>query len=169
MPSAALSGVDADYVVGLAEMPALLERLVKRPEGRRPRRKTAMTSEEIVQQTCPECGGGLTRVRLGGLDEYRCHVGHRLGGQTLIEAKRELRERMILATLAQIEELVALLEATADSQEPSSQTEVWAQVEAHRREIAALRQLVDSPISVGDSAAEPLVQASPQPESAESR
>ena len=144
MPRAALTGVAVDHVVTLEEMPALLTTLTKEGSPRRPLQEAVIMADELVNQSCPECGGALTKTRLGDFEEYRCHVGHRLGRLSMIEAKRALHERLLLGGLAQAEELVALIDATDE--------EARSEIEGHERVIAALRQLLGLPAKAsGDS------------------
>jgi two-component system chemotaxis response regulator CheB len=133
MPQAAVQAFDVDYAVGLAEMPALLERLAAGEGIRRSTTVAEARSSLELLQTCPECGGAMQVERVGRTREYRCHVGHRYGAQTMLEAKRGLQERSLLSALAQTEELVELLiEQKGELGAPTG--------EAFERELAALRE-----------------------------
>jgi two-component system chemotaxis response regulator CheB len=94
MPANALRYVDVDYVVPVAQMPALLGRLAAEPAGATPQIPADLRLEVIIaaQQTsgmgtqdalgtpsrlsCPECGGVLWEIEDKGPLRYRCHVGH---------------------------------------------------------------------------------------------
>ncbi len=127
MPESALSNVAVDYVVPLAEMGALLTRLVQeppRPAGIIPEdiKLEAAIAERIVGSTeqvarlgtpapltCPGCGGSLWQLNEGQVTRFRCHTGHAFTlGALLDDSRRELEETLWVA-LRMMEERKNLL------------------------------------------------------------
>lgn len=105
MPRAALARVRVKYVLPVAEMPALLDRLVREPlHEEQVREKMDDTEErasrlaerdivaqarderanEVTVYTCPECGGSMWQINENGLIQFNCHVGHAYGAEILL-------------------------------------------------------------------------------------
>jgi len=53
---------------------------------------------------CPECGGGMNRVRAVGSTHYVCHAGHSYAPQTLLAAKEEGIESALWTALSALQE-----------------------------------------------------------------
>jgi len=74
--------------------------------------------EEITEPTtlvCPECGGPLRYVREAALPAYfRCHTGHVLSPETLLDQQREGVEQAIWTALRTLQERVRLLRTLAE-------------------------------------------------------
>jgi two-component system, chemotaxis family, protein-glutamate methylesterase/glutaminase len=105
MPSNALDHVDVDHCVPLAEMAALLLKLVAQPA--RPMvpipeeicLEAAIAAQEHANMdtddklgklspfTCPECQGPLWEIADGKLLRYRCHAGHALSAEAMLSAQ----------------------------------------------------------------------------------
>jgi two-component system, chemotaxis family, protein-glutamate methylesterase/glutaminase len=118
MPGAALSRAKPDHVGLLADMPALLESLVREPagppgpvpEGIRyeveiARRGLATVNgmdsiaAKIVSR--PDCGGVMWQVEEGGDIRYRCHIGHAYTAELMSVALGEnLRSALAIALRA---------------------------------------------------------------------
>ncbi|HEV2273770.1 MAG TPA: chemotaxis protein CheB [Acidobacteriaceae bacterium] len=109
MPDSAIRGLNVQYIVKLAEMGPLLTKLAMTDHNPPPNATPEPVLVETAMQTCPECGGAMTLTRMGPLQEYRCHIGHRFGLRTLIEQKANNIEHILEAALAQSEELSSLL------------------------------------------------------------
>jgi two-component system chemotaxis response regulator CheB len=112
MPRSAAQLAGPDYVVSLAELPALLIKLVQEPvnpdQRARPmdpiERMPEVVEHDMARQarnerrgevsvfTCPECGGALWQVDEAGLVRYRCHVGHAYRGEVLLSEQTEALE-----------------------------------------------------------------------------
>lgn len=97
MPRNALRQVQADHVVPLSDLAALLVRLVQGWDGkdqmndeevRRLRTEVEVARDqhayqrsilelgEVVPITCPGCHGALVQIQEGSLLRFRCHTGH---------------------------------------------------------------------------------------------
>jgi len=53
---------------------------------------------------CPECGGGLSTMRAGNAQYYRCHVGHVYAPQALIAAQHDKAEAALWTVVTMLEE-----------------------------------------------------------------
>ncbi|GGK19581.1 chemotaxis protein CheB [Deinococcus malanensis] len=122
MPQSALTRVEVDHVVRVADLAALLDRLARnvprqaaavddatrertRREVRIARsdnafRQGVMEFGKVTPQTCPECGGVLVQISESGFTRYRCHTGHAYTGDTLLVSVTEHIEETLWATCA---------------------------------------------------------------------
>jgi two-component system chemotaxis response regulator CheB len=112
MPLNAAKVAGADHVVSVAELPALLIRLVQQPEPLDPgadsmdpiEQMNEIVDEDMITQakngrqgevsvfTCPECGGALWQVDETGVIRFRCHVGHAYQAEVLLSEQTEALE-----------------------------------------------------------------------------
>jgi two-component system chemotaxis response regulator CheB len=140
MPDSAIRGLNVQYIVSLAEIPLLLARLSMAEHNTSKPGEPILPNVESTRQACPECGGAMTSVRMGSLREYRCHIGHRLGLQTMIAQKTSVVERALETALSQSEELTDLLHQALE--EPSESSAALEEEIARRRlEQETLRNL----------------------------
>ena len=134
MPRSALEYVQVDHCVPLAEMGALLGRLVTAPLPRTkppaPSRrmeqevKAVMTSEPGVHSdpkeyghlshfSCPDCGGVLFEMDEQGLLRYRCRVGHAYTAGALSVQQQTALDGALWAALRALEESASLVRRMA--------------------------------------------------------
>ncbi|MBT2559120.1 chemotaxis protein CheB [Hymenobacter sp. ISL-91] len=132
MPESALNNVAVDYVAPLAEMGALLTRLVHEtpppaagsvPEDIRLEAAIAErvvgNTEEVAQLgrpvpfTCPGCGGSLWQLNEGNVVRFRCHTGHAFTLGTLLDDSRQGLEETLWVALRMMEERKNLLRTLA--------------------------------------------------------
>lgn len=66
------------------------------------------TLEMPATQSCPDCGGPMRQEREGDLVEFRCHIGHRLTAETVLNAKLRKIEETLGAALAMLNERAEL-------------------------------------------------------------
>jgi two-component system chemotaxis response regulator CheB len=144
MPENAIRGLNVQYIVRIREMGSLLAKLTGRNERAFPG-PAVEPPLEPGGQTCPECGGVMSTVRLGGLREYRCHTGHRFGFRTLIAEKRNVVENLIDSALAQSEELTDLLAMALSDADSAVKGILHDEIAERRREQHALRELANRP------------------------
>lgn len=127
MPSSALANVRVEYSVPLAEIPALLTRLVAEPaeDGAGPEvdpEAAALRFEADIAEmepyalhaderpgkpsgfSCPECHGVLYEVHDGELVRYRCRVGHAYGSETLLALQSESVEAALWTAFQALKE-----------------------------------------------------------------
>lgn len=132
MPQNVLKQLEVDHVVPLAEMGALLTKLLKRPA-----RKDKPVPEDIaieariaervlsdlrsveavgdqVPFNCPNCGGVLWEVAKGGVLRYRCHTGHAYTSAVLLAEQNAKIEETLWIALRMFEERRNLLTTMSD-------------------------------------------------------
>src|SRR5215472_8612275 len=134
MPDSAIRGLNVQYIVRLEEMALLLSRLAVSDENVTKPGEPIQPIAEATGQACPECGGAMTAVRMGSLREYRCHIGHRMGLQTMISQKTGLVEHAMEVALSQSEELTNLLEHALNESNPESPQTLRDQIAKRRNE-----------------------------------
>jgi two-component system chemotaxis response regulator CheB len=54
--------------------------------------------------SCPDCTGGMNRVRTGAAVHYTCHIGHTWSPQTLLAAQAEKIEQALWTAISMLEE-----------------------------------------------------------------
>jgi two-component system chemotaxis response regulator CheB len=133
MPTNALEYVEADHLVPLAQLAALLSRLTaEQPEVHKP----SISKEElslleieftIAKQdnafemgiidkgnltpfTCPDCHGALTQLVEGNIIRYRCHTGHAYTINALLSEVTDSVESMLYQSMRGLEETKMLLQ-----------------------------------------------------------
>ena len=141
MPDSAIRGLNVQYIVRLEEMGPLLARLSVTDHDHSIPGETIHPIETPSGQVCPECGGAMTAVRLGTLLEYRCHIGHRMGLQTMIAEKTRLVEHALDVALSQSEELTKLLHTALDESGHKSPESLHEEIAKRDEEQKALRAL----------------------------
>lgn len=114
MPRNAIARAPVDYALPLAEIPALLQRLVRQPVTRSPHAEPppapldARTDGVPALLACPDCNGTLWEIREGEELAYRCRVGHAYSLNSLFEANDEGLERALWIAVRALEETAAL-------------------------------------------------------------
>ncbi|MCA1554007.1 MAG: chemotaxis protein CheB, partial [Chloroflexi bacterium] len=129
MPRNALENVAVDYVLPVAEIAALLERLSREPESEKAMnqaadetqaRETEIIRTDILAQrrgersglptvmTCPECGGVVWELEQGELIHYRCHVGHTYTAASMLAAQTDALEAALWTAVRALEESATL-------------------------------------------------------------
>ena len=149
MPESAIRSLNVQYILPLKEIAPLLTRLSmgERRESQTFSETSAETqvhaSAPLVRQACPECGGAMTVEQLGGIKEYVCHVGHRLGLQSMISDKTDVVERSMWKALSQSEELIDLLEQAQNDLDSMVLGSVQSEIESRRRDLHTLRGVLE--------------------------
>ena len=160
MPLTALNRAEPEHVVGLADMPALLDNLVLQPAGQpRPIPRSLKCEMEIARcgdgnmdemdaigrrsvLACPDCGGLTWEIGEDDMSHDRCRAG-RTGdladldenlGRALGSALRILEERVALARR---------LERQATRSGHRLLAETWAErAQEHERELGVIRSSI---------------------------
>lgn len=127
LPEAGLAAMRPNSCVPVAEMAALVNRLVHEepplaPEVPRDLQWEAAMAEGVlggmeaaeewgrkVPLTCPDCGGQLWRNRGERTDRYRCHQGHAFTSASLQNAQTDRIERTLWVSLRMMEEQARML------------------------------------------------------------
>lgn len=138
MPTSVLEYVNVDFVLPLAEIGQKLNEIAALPVsevamGQIPELERMKTEIEIAAEknafeigvmkmgelsplTCPECHGVLLKLREGNIVRYRCHTGHSYLSSSLLSEITESVEVKLWQALKSLEEMILLLEQSADEQ-----------------------------------------------------
>jgi two-component system, chemotaxis family, protein-glutamate methylesterase/glutaminase len=126
MPRAAAQAAEVDHVLPVAQMPALLARLVSDevagadPASNLMQMEVAMASLDAdgMHQperpgapagiSCPDCNGSLFELHEGGLTRLRCRVGHAWSPESLVAQQSAAYETALWTALRTLEEKAAL-------------------------------------------------------------
>jgi len=132
MPGNALQQVEVDHVLPAAAMGELLARLIAdsaeapadpAPTGMRVEVEMEGFSLEAFEGnhpgrpsgfSCPDCHGVLWQIRDGGLQRYRCRVGHAWSPESLLTRQSEALEAALWVALRSLEERAALARRLAE-------------------------------------------------------
>ena len=109
MPQSALVNVDVDFVVELAELPALLTTLA----GRESEKAIGVSNDmqtKLTRLTCPDCNGPIEEFQAGAMPEFKCRVGHSYSPASMVAAHAEWLERALWAAVLALEEGAELAE-----------------------------------------------------------
>jgi len=168
MPRSAMEHVKTDYVVALAQMPALLTELVAQQvasgsgngAGKEKQIKKEVKYAEAdmaaieddsrpgdpSQFACPECGGVLWELEEEGLQRFRCRVGHAYTAQSLDAEQRETIEGALWAAIRGLEESASLARQMANKAGQNKGSKVAKRFNESAREkmeqAAILRNLI---------------------------
>jgi two-component system chemotaxis response regulator CheB len=114
MPTSALEVAGADHTVPVAEMGALLEKIVRgelRERGgrsgmaTRAHRQSPQDSSAVPSPFgCPDCGGVLWELKGADLSGYECRVGHAFAPGELLDRNDETFEDALWAAVRALEE-----------------------------------------------------------------
>jgi two-component system, chemotaxis family, protein-glutamate methylesterase/glutaminase len=136
MPRSALDYIDPNYLMPLAELPAILVQLIRSPDADGRRRagqpvvavaEPSDTTERLGQSagecldddpwtnhasgfTCPECTGPLWEVEEYGFSEYICRIGHRFSPGNLLALERHRSDEQLQSALSALCEETKLAE-----------------------------------------------------------
>ena len=127
MPTAAMRNAKVDHVLKMAEMPGVIERLVRQrvKEGTDAMLRKQDKAIDVAEAgsdwienrpfdgpptvfTCPECGGSLWEVGGGGQSRYRCYVGHGYTADGLAAEQRDRLEDALWSAVRALQEHAAL-------------------------------------------------------------
>ena len=132
MPAAAVRRARPDHVVALAEMPALLKKLVQQPAGdpfpipERLRFEVDIARNGHFKMSdmdrigrrsalaCPDCHGVMWEIEEGDIVRYRCHVGHAYTADAMAYALDENLTRALATALRALDERIAITEKLRD-------------------------------------------------------
>ncbi len=133
MPESALAAVEADYVLSITEIPAVLTALATQPaEPTRLAKDPGMAQEVGAVEanmaafesanrpgkpsvfSCPDCNGTLWEVEEGEFLRFRCRVGHAYTADHLAMEQSEALERALWAGLRALEENATLYHRMAE-------------------------------------------------------
>lgn len=151
MPETALTNLDVDYRVRLADMAGLLTRLVNEPAGPlvavpESLRREALMAEETADTTalhdgeknptslsCPECSGPLWRGEPGGT-QFRCLVGHAYQLDSLMQGADQEIDRTLWAAIRLFEQRANIARMMSDREYGQGREQRAALHDSHAQE-----------------------------------
>lgn len=160
MPANALRATVPDHVASLAELPALLVRLVREPSAPTPaipvdiRLENAIAAQELSDMraddrlgtqspfTCPDCQGALWEIEDGDMLRYRCHVGHAYTAETVLSAREEEIERLLGGLLRSHQQRAALTRRMVERERHGRHSRFVERLEARARDYEDDAELV---------------------------
>jgi len=163
MPESAIRAVEIDHIVPVAEMGALLSRLVDEPipeqngaqiSPERTEMEVRIAMEDMTQlknmftygeptlYTCPECHGVLSAFSEGGRVRFRCHTGHAFSANSLLTSISENVEVSLWNAARTVQESVLLLNHMGDHFAEVNQPKIAALYFKKAREAMARAQMV---------------------------
>ena len=102
-----------------------------------------MEDKEIIQATCPECRGPLTKVGHDHIHEYECLVGHKYSARALLKAHSETEERALWAAVVALEEARVMTDAIAEEFTPEIAHRLALQSELKQRQALDVRKILE--------------------------
>jgi two-component system chemotaxis response regulator CheB len=101
-----------------------------------------MEHKDIIEATCPECRGPLTKIGLDHVHEYECLVGHKYSAQILLKAHSETQERALWAAVVALEEATTLVSAVNGEFSPEIAQNLAEQASVKHRQAEVIRKLL---------------------------
>lgn len=96
--------------------------------------------------SCPDCGGAMSKENVGELIQYRCHIGHVLSGESMLDAQFSMLEYRLGGCMALLNERADLCRQLADTARAEGREDLLlekAGKEALER-AKAIRELLES-------------------------
>jgi two-component system chemotaxis response regulator CheB len=149
MPINAIKAVNADYIVPVDSMGALLAKLTEEniasgqetggmADEKRTRLEVSIAMEgknskanvfeygQLTEFTCPECHGVLAALYEGNRIRFRCHTGHAFSADSLLAGITENIEETLWTAIRSIQESVFLLNHLGDHFSETNQPRIAA-------------------------------------------
>jgi two-component system, chemotaxis family, protein-glutamate methylesterase/glutaminase len=132
MPANALQHVAVDHVLPAASVGGVLARLATEPAPEPPGPAPTDMKMEVEMEkfsldavenshpgepsgfSCPDCNGVLWAIQDGGLERFRCRVGHAWSPESLLTQQSEALEAALWIALRSLEERAALANRLAE-------------------------------------------------------
>jgi two-component system chemotaxis response regulator CheB len=164
MPRNAAEAVAVDYVLPIAKMGNVLNRLAREPANEMlPIPEDILLEMKILEEegesdvssaekwgdltplVCPDCGGSLWKLEVNGLERYRCHLGHAFSPRNLLAEQDTNVERALWSAQRVLEERAKVLTNIAKQERKHGQDlsakryeERAAESKAHAKAIQTL-------------------------------
>lgn len=180
MPTSVVRHVEVDHVVPLAEMAALLARLVDVPvkeHGPGPAARQHAREVPISEMdpealegdragapsgyACPECHGVLWEVNEGSVLRFRCRVGHAYSIETLLAEQGAGMDAALWAAYRALEERAALTERMAERMRERGQPALQRRYDEQTEEALARAELIRRVLMMGSQDV-PVVEGGPR-------
>jgi len=160
MPLSAMTAMQVDYIVPLAELADLLVRLVREPAGNSippseqlkleieiaknrlgtPNLPDALGTRSVL--TCPQCHGVLWELTEGGLLRFRCHSGHTYTQDSLAVEQASALSRALANAVRALAERVGLMRRMAEDARMRNQERSAAEWESRAQEYDEQAQVI---------------------------
>jgi two-component system chemotaxis response regulator CheB len=148
MPTAALRNSKPDHVVGLQDMPSLIEALLNQPAGAavaipEPIRQeveiarngyaSPPTTDRVAAMdclgrrsvlACPDCHGVMWELEDGDLVRYHCHVGHAYVADRMSLELDESLARALASALRALDDRISLVERLKQQAEEANRQQL---------------------------------------------
>lgn len=98
---------------------------------------------EIINATCPECRGPLTKVGHDHVHEYECLVGHKYSARALLTAHADAEERALWSAVVALEEASNLVRAAEQDFPPEVVQRLMLQAERKQGQAAEVRRILE--------------------------
>lgn len=139
MPINVLNNVEVDYRVPIADMGYVLQDVFAKPNNTNANipedviieasiTERMVSGMEDIQKiadrsnyTCPDCGGGLYKIKNDVVHRYRCFTGHVYTEKALLEKQSEGLEESLWISVRMLEERKNLLQMMAHHQQEVNQ------------------------------------------------
>lgn len=117
----------------------------KQEEGQR--------SGQLTMFTCPDCGGSLWQSTTSTSPQFRCHVDHTWGAESLLGHKSEELEAALWMSVRLLEERATLNRQIAArmaslEKDPQRSTDIEEQAMLDERRADAIRELLRAPLNL---------------------
>jgi two-component system chemotaxis response regulator CheB len=163
-----VENVRVDHVLPLADLPALLVRLVGEPvEEKGPGPVARQQSSEVpisemdrqalesdragvpAGYSCPECQGTLWEVNEGKVTRFRCRVGHAYSIETLLAEQGSSMDAALWAAYRALEERAALTERMAERMRERGQLSLYERYREQTAEARSRAELIRRVLMIG--------------------
>lgn len=116
MPLSALREIEADHVVSIKDMGALLTRLASDGEAvRNAEVQEISMGPRLTDLTCPDCRGTIWETTRGEKGrEYRCRVGHTYSPMSMLSGHFAAQEKALYAAIVALDEGASLANRLAE-------------------------------------------------------
>jgi len=103
----------------------------------------SLETRQVIQATCPDCGGPLSEIRHGELREYRCLVGHAYSPRSLLLAHSDGQERALWSAVKSLEEGAELVLLVRPQLPAALAERLDEQAALKRRQAAQIRGVLE--------------------------
>jgi two-component system chemotaxis response regulator CheB len=94
--------------------------------------------------TCPECGGAMTEEQTGSLLQFRCHIGHLLTADAMLQAQFTILETKLAACLVALKERAELCRQMMGSLESRNTSQLEAAQRQAIERAKIIKELLES-------------------------
>ena len=102
-----------------------------------------MNREHLIDATCPDCRGPLSKINDEVALEFQCLIGHRYSPAGLLQGHVEAQERALWAAVVALEETPNIVGAVASYVQPDVLQELRAEAEHKVQQAKQLRAVLN--------------------------